>query len=102
MVNGKYPRGMQSPFSIPLLIKREILFREKHSLGQDRIGKNGLMCAASQTHCSDGPISQMSSPGKNPYHEQADTRLSDVRSAVIKHIPHTAEWDTINEGKYIT
>ena len=52
----KYPRGMEGPFSIPLLIKAEIQFEEKHSLGQDRIGKDGLMWAGSQTHCSDALI----------------------------------------------
>lgn len=49
----KYPRGTEGPFSIPLLINAEILFREKHGLGQDRIGKDGLMWAGSQTHCPD-------------------------------------------------
>ena len=55
----KYPRGTQGPFSIPLLIKAEILFRENHSLGQDWIGKDGLMWAGSQSHCSDAPILQI-------------------------------------------
>lgn len=55
----KYPRGTRGPFSIPLLIKAEILFGEKHGLGQDGIGKDGLMWAGSQTHCSDALISQI-------------------------------------------
>lgn len=56
----KYPRGTQGPFSILLLIKLEILFREKCGLGQYEIGKDGLMWAQPQTHCSDALISQTS------------------------------------------
>lgn len=52
----KYPRGTQGPFSIPLLIKAEILFREKCGLGQDQTVKDGLMWAVYQSHCSDALI----------------------------------------------
>lgn len=55
----KYPRGTQGPFSVPPLIKAEILFREKWCLGQDGIGRGGLLWARSQTHCSDALISQI-------------------------------------------
>lgn len=55
----KYPRGMQGPFSIPLLIKAEILFGGKWGLGQGGTGKDGLLWAGSQTHCSDALISQI-------------------------------------------
>lgn len=55
----KYPRGTQGPFSIPPLIKAEILFGEKLRMGQDGIGKDDLMWAGSQTHCSDALISQI-------------------------------------------
>lgn len=50
---------MPGPFSIPLLIKTEFLVGGKHSLGQNGIGKDGLMWAGSQTHCSDALISQI-------------------------------------------
>lgn len=71
MVNGKISQRHARSFSIPLLIKAEILFREKHSLGQDGIGKDGLMWAGTQIHCSEAPISQkrVSSQGKNSCHE---------------------------------
>lgn len=94
----KYPRGTQGPFSIPLLIKAEILFREKHSLGQDWIGKDGLMWAGSQTHCSDALISQICLlMGRTPYHEQENARQH-IRSAVITGIHQTTEWDTNGAG----
>lgn len=50
---------MQGPFSIPLLIKTESLFGEKHSLGQDGAGKDGLIWAGTQIHCSVALISQI-------------------------------------------
>lgn len=55
----KYPRGTVGPFSIPLLIKAEILFGENRSVGQDWIGKDGLMWAETQSHCSDALILQI-------------------------------------------
>lgn len=59
MVNGKISQRHAGSFSIPLLIKAEILFWEKRSLGQDGFGKDGLMWAGTQTHCSEAPIPQM-------------------------------------------
>lgn len=60
----KYPRGMEGPFSISLLIKAEILLREKHRLGQEGIGKDGLMWAGSKTHCSGALILQIRHLGR--------------------------------------
>lgn len=52
----KYPRGTQGPFSIPLLIKAQILLSEKCGLGQVETAKDGLMWAVNQSHCSDALI----------------------------------------------
>lgn len=51
---------MQGPFSIPLLIKAEALFIEKYGSGHGEIGKDGLIWAQPQTHCSDALISETS------------------------------------------
>lgn len=71
----KYPRGTQGPLPIQLLIKAEILFREKWGLGQDETAKDVLMQGGNQTHCCNALISQTCLlRGKNPYHELEDAR----------------------------
>lgn len=96
----KYPRGMQGPFSIPLLIKAEILFWEKARFRSGWDWQRWLNVGRipdSLFWCPD--FTDMSSHGKNPYHEQEDAKLH-IRSSVITGIHHTAEWDTTCAGKY--